>query len=205
MSAQADSAAATPVAAYIGLGSNLGDPLWQLTVAVRRLAELPVSQLTGLSAFYRNPALSAPGLAAQPDFVNAVAELRTHLSAERLLAALHRIEARQQRRRDPQQRWGPRTLDLDLLLYGELCTTSAQLQVPHPRLTERPFALYPLAEIAPTALIPGQGRAAELAAHLDRSTLVRLPAPACSLPDRNRSGGERSVGCSTEPEYDQLL
>lgn len=140
----------TFVRAYIGLGSNLADPQAQLAKAVAALRTLPQSRLTALSRLYRSRPM---GPADQPDYVNAVAMLDTRLEAEALLDALQAIETAQGRVRGP-QRWGPRTLDLDLLLYGAELIDSARLQVPHPGLTERNFVLYPLADIAPELVLP---------------------------------------------------
>ena len=131
-------------AAYIGIGSNLDDPRAQVSKAFEELDELPHTRLVKKSSLYR----SAPvGYAAQPDFVNAVAQLETGLPAERLLAELQAIELRHGRSRSFAN--APRTLDLDLLLYGAAQLKTATLQVPHPRMRERAFVLKPLLEIAP--------------------------------------------------------
>ena len=131
------------VAAYIGLGANLGDAAQAVEAALAELAQLPQTTLAARSSLYR----SAPVDAAGPDYVNAVAELHTGLHAPQLLAALHEIEQRFGRERP----WpnAPRTLDLDLLLYGHARIDSLRLTVPHPRMQERAFVLLPLAEIAP--------------------------------------------------------
>lgn len=134
---------------FIGLGSNLAEPLLQLQQALAALARLPHSRLGRVSPFYRNPALG-PGT--QPDYINAVAELFTALDAADLLENLQAIENAQGRVRS--ERWGARTLDLDLLLYGEQTIATATLQVPHPRLRERNFVLYPLHAIAPDLIFP---------------------------------------------------
>jgi 2-amino-4-hydroxy-6-hydroxymethyldihydropteridine diphosphokinase len=134
---------------FIGLGSNLDDPLQQLQRALSAIAALDCSALGLVSPFYRNPAIG-PG--EQPDFINAVAELHTALSARELLTALQRIEDAHGRVRSV--RWGARTLDLDLLLYGNEIIDLPELQVPHPRLRERNFVLYPLSDIAPTLILP---------------------------------------------------
>lgn len=134
---------------FIGLGSNLDEPLQQIQHALKALAGLDGSTLGAVSPFYRNPAIG-PG--EQPDFINAVAELHTTLTPLDLLAQLHRIENAQGRERNI--RWGARTLDLDLLLYGDRIITLPELQVPHPRLCERNFVLYPLHDIAPTLTLP---------------------------------------------------
>ena len=130
--------------AYVGIGSNLDDPRAQVLRAFDELDELPHTRLVKKSSLYR----SAPvGHAAQPDFVNAVAQIETALPAERLLAELQAIEARHGRRRSFAN--APRTLDLDLLLYGTAQLGTPTLQVPHPRMQERAFVLKPLLEIAP--------------------------------------------------------
>ena len=130
--------------AYVGIGSNLDDPRAQVLRAFEELDELPHTRLVKKSSLYR----SAPvGHAAQPDFVNAVAQLETALPAEGLLAELHAIEARHGRRRSFAN--APRTLDLDILLYGELALARQDLTIPHPRMHERAFVLKPLLEIAP--------------------------------------------------------
>ena len=143
--------------AYIGLGSNLAEPQSQVERALRELAALPRTRLVARSSLYR----SAPvGYAAQPDFVNAVAALDTQLGAHELLHELQALEAAHQRRRSFPN--APRTLDLDLLLFGEARIADAELMVPHPRLHERAFVLAPLVEIFPEAEIPGGGAARHL-------------------------------------------
>jgi 2-amino-4-hydroxy-6-hydroxymethyldihydropteridine diphosphokinase len=130
--------------AYVGIGSNLDGPRSHVLAAFEELGQLPHTRVVKRSSLYR----SAPvGYAAQPDFVNAVARLETGLAAERLLAELQAIEARHGRRRG--FRDAPRTLDLDILLYGELALRTPQLEIPHPRMHERAFVLEPLLEIAP--------------------------------------------------------
>ncbi len=143
--------------AYVGLGANLGDPRRQLEQALRELDELPDTRVHARSSLYR----SAPvGYADQPDFVNAVAELETRLSAKRLLAELQAIEARHGRSRSFAN--APRTLDLDLLLFGDERIAVPGITVPHPRMHERAFVLMPLVEIAPETAIPGYGKASDL-------------------------------------------
>ena len=138
---------------YIGIGSNLQQPIQQVHQALQALARLPATQLIAHSRLYR----SAPmGPHAQPDYINAVAALETELPAIELLHLLHAIEQAQGRIRDD-RRWGPRTLDLDILLFGDECITQSELHVPHPGLCERNFVLYPLTEIAPELVIPGLG------------------------------------------------
>lgn len=141
--------------AFVALGSNVGHPRRQLARAARELARLPGSRVVAMS---RNYVTAPVGTAdAQPDYVNAVAALRTVLGPRALLARLHGIERRHGRRRA--QRNAARTLDLDLLLYERRRIAGAQLTVPHPRMHERAFVLRPLADVAPAAVIPGRGLA----------------------------------------------
>jgi 2-amino-4-hydroxy-6-hydroxymethyldihydropteridine diphosphokinase len=160
------------VPAYVGLGSNLDDPVRQVRAALAALAALPRTRLIASSALYRNPPMGPPE---QPDFVNAVAGLLTALPALELLHGLQSIEDAQGRRRDG-PRWGPRTLDLDLLIYGDTELRSEALTLPHPGLAERPFVLVPLLEVAPGLRIPGGDRIARLAAATDGGGLARLEA-----------------------------
>ena len=148
-----------PTKAFIGLGANLGDPQAQVRRAFAALAELPRTRLLAASSLYR----SAPvGVVAQLDFVNAVAEVETALTARALLEALLAEEKRSGRTREFPN--APRTLDLDLLLFGDHVIVEPGLVVPHPRMHERAFVLAPLAEIAPDIAIPGRGRAVTLLA-----------------------------------------
>lgn len=143
--------------AFIALGSNLDDPVVQVTSAAAAIAQLPETRRTGCSSLYR----TAPvGLTAQPDFINAVCAVETGLPAPELMQALLAIERTHGRVRAIPG--GPRSLDLDLLLYGDAVIRAPGLTVPHPRLHERAFVLYPLAEIAPALVIPGRGRIADL-------------------------------------------
>lgn len=139
----------TGIRCFIGLGSNLNDPAAQIKSALEAISSIESSQLGAVSSHYRNPAIG-PG--EQPDYLNAVAELHTTLDALTLLSKLQRIETMQGRVRA--ERWGARTLDLDLLLYGDAIINLPQLQVPHPRLHERNFVLYPLHDIAPHITLP---------------------------------------------------
>ena len=157
--------------AFVALGANLGDPARQIEEALAELSGLPETRLVSRSASY----LSRPvGHAAQPDYVNAVARLRTALPPRALLAALLDIERRHGRERT--FRNAPRTLDLDILLYDSLVMDAPGLHLPHPRLHERAFVLVPLAEIAPDALVPGRGKVADLLGRVDSLTVTRLPA-----------------------------
>jgi 2-amino-4-hydroxy-6-hydroxymethyldihydropteridine diphosphokinase len=139
--------------AFVGIGSNLGNSVETVRSAFAELAALPHTRLERQSSLYR----SAPvGYAGQPDFVNAVAQLETALPADRLLMELQQIEQRHGRERSFAN--APRTLDLDILLFGNLKTRSATLVLPHPRMHERAFVLQPLYEVAPQASIPGLGK-----------------------------------------------
>lgn len=140
------------VRAYVGLGSNLNNPVAQIRSALAALDMIPATCCVAYSSLYRSKPM---GPAEQPDYVNAVAAIDTHLSAHDLLQELHLLEAQHGRVRE--QRWGPRTLDLDLLLYGNQSYSSDRLTVPHPGLPERDFVLHPLHEIAPGLDIPGAG------------------------------------------------
>lgn len=138
---------------YIALGSNLRNPLEQLRSAVRAIGALADSRIGKISTCYSGPAVG-PG--AQPDYLNAVLQLDTRLAPLALLTELQAIEQRQGRVRST--RWGPRTLDLDLLLYGDRRIDSERLVVPHPGMAGRNFVLYPLLEIAPANLMLPDGR-----------------------------------------------
>ena len=145
------------VTAFIGLGANLGDAVAAMDAACSALGALPDTRLVARSRLYR----SAPvGVTGQPDYINAVAQLSTSLSAREMLEALMRIEADNGRTRE--YHMAPRTLDMDLLLHGDAVVNEPELTVPHPRMHQRAFVLAPLAELAPQALIPGVGRVADL-------------------------------------------
>lgn len=132
--------------AYIGLGSNLEAPIEQVRAALKELATLPLSGVVAASSLYASRPV---GPQDQPDFINAVAALETRLSPLALLDQLQALE-QQHRRRRRQRHWGPRTLDLDLLLYANDAIDTPRLRVPHPQMTARAFVLLPLAEIAPS-------------------------------------------------------
>lgn len=144
--------------AYIGLGSNLDDPITQLRAGIAAVRALAGTQALRCSSYYR----SAPvGVAAQPDFINAACALDTTLAPETLMDSLLAIErVRGRVRAGPPG--GPRTLDLDLLLYGDRVLDAPHLSLPHPRLHQRAFVLYPLAELEPALEVPGRGRVTEL-------------------------------------------
>ena len=161
------------VRAYIALGSNLEDPASQVNAGFATLSRLAKTRLIAQSALYR----TAPvGYTDQPDFINAVAEVETALSPRALLDALLLVERSHGRLRDFPN--APRTLDLDVLLYGELQLHEQGLTIPHPRMHERAFVLVPLAEIAPHCVIPGRGTAAELLRAADASGVTQLVAAA---------------------------
>jgi 2-amino-4-hydroxy-6-hydroxymethyldihydropteridine diphosphokinase len=142
---------------FIALGANLGDPVATVKAAIVALRGLPQTEFIAASSLY----CTAPvGLKHQPDFINAVVELIAVSPAPTLLESLFDIEARFGRRRSVRN--APRTLDLDLLLYGDAVSHDPQLILPHPRLHERAFVLAPLAEIAPQLVIPGRGAVADL-------------------------------------------
>ncbi|MCK9984414.1 MAG: 2-amino-4-hydroxy-6-hydroxymethyldihydropteridine diphosphokinase [Azoarcus sp.] len=146
-----------PVRAFVALGANLGDAAAALDSAFAALDDLPGTRLVARSSLYR----SAPiGVTGHPDYLNAVAAIDTTLAAPDLLAALLDLESSHGRRRETEL--APRTLDLDLLLYGDTTIALPGLDVPHPRMHLRAFVLVPLAEIAPDTDIPGRGRAADL-------------------------------------------
>ncbi len=156
--------------AYIGLGSNLSKPGQQIEEALGLLAELPVTRLVSTSSLYR----SAPfGGIEQPDFVNAVVSILTQLSPMDLLAELQNVENRQGRERD-ETRWGPRVLDLDLLVYAGHMISEPGLSVPHPGIGERNFVLLPLEEIAPDLEVPGLGRVTSIPVNRDEPSISRI-------------------------------
>ena len=165
------------VRAYVGLGSNLAHPRRQVAKALERLATTHGVRVLAVSPNYVTAPIGGPP---QSDYVNAVALVSTSLAPGALLERLHAIERRQQRRRDARiPRNAPRTLDLDLLLYGARRIDSSQLTIPHPRLHERAFVLRPLLDVTPAARIPGRGLARPYLAHvrgqrIRRTRTVRL-------------------------------
>ena len=155
--------------AYIALGSNLDNPKMQIQDAFAELDEIENTRLLQTSSLYA----SAPwGYADQPDFVNAVASVETELSPQRLLEELLKIETWHGRERSFAN--APRTLDLDIALYGDEVVDEESLKIPHPRMHERAFVLVPLAEIAPDLAIPGQGKIAELLKRCNDPSLKRI-------------------------------
>lgn len=163
---------ADPVTAWIGVGANLGDPAAAVRSALDLLGQMAQCQLTRQSSLYRSAPVGA-NTEGQPDYVNAVAGLLTTLPALELLDALFAVERRFGRTRS--FRNAPRTLDLDLLLYGDEVIDMPALRIPHPRMHERAFVLLPLAEVAPTLHIPRLGSVESLLRSLDTATITRLP------------------------------
>jgi 2-amino-4-hydroxy-6-hydroxymethyldihydropteridine diphosphokinase len=153
---------------FIGLGSNLEHPLQQVKTALTELADLPGTQLLSCSRLYRSRAIGPE----QPDYINAVALLETRLEPLALLDKLQQLE--QEHHRVRREHWGPRTLDLDILLVGNKTLDHERLKVPHPYLTERNFVLYPLADIAPELILPSGVALSDLLAHCPREGLVIL-------------------------------
>ncbi|MCB1758034.1 MAG: 2-amino-4-hydroxy-6-hydroxymethyldihydropteridine diphosphokinase [Gammaproteobacteria bacterium] len=151
-------------AIYIALGSNQDEPVVQIDRALATLDAHPDVQVVAVSRLYRTPPW---GVVDQPPFVNAAARLASELPPEALLDVLVGIEQAAGRQRE--QRWGPRSLDLDLLLYGDRQLDTPRLQLPHPRMHERAFVLVPLLDIAPEVAIPPHGLAADLLNEVDRS------------------------------------
>lgn len=160
-----------PAVAYVGLGGNLGEVAATLRAATEALARLPATRLLCASRLYRTPAW---GLEQQPDFINGVVALETRLAPLELLDALLRIEREFGREREGGPRWGPRTLDLDLLLHGEAVVEQDGLRLPHPHLHERAFVLVPLLEIAADILIPGRGLARDALSRLDSASIEAM-------------------------------
>ena len=172
---------------YIGMGSNLADPAEQLRSAVEALAQLPQTALVGVSAFYQSDSL-LPG---QPRYTNAVAALDSTLAPLDLLDALQAIENDQGRER--LERWGPRTLDLDILLFGDRLIDEPRLKVPHYHMQERAFVLYPLAELAPADLRLADGRACANCSPPARSSAL------------NASPRLTKIPCRSEPAREAIL
>jgi 2-amino-4-hydroxy-6-hydroxymethyldihydropteridine diphosphokinase len=161
--------AAEPV--FIGLGSNLANPVKQVTAALERLHQQPELDLRCHSSLYRSPPW---GDLQQDEFINAVALIATSVAAADLLQLLQQIETEFGRDRS-ERHWGPRLLDLDLLAYGQQIINTADLVVPHPRIAERAFVLVPFAEIAPKFRLPGLGTINQLLTlRSDAGTIRRL-------------------------------
>lgn len=155
---------------YIGLGSNLQDPRQQLESAIIYLGNIQQSEIIQCSSFYKSRPM---GPAEQPDYLNAVVSLKTKLEPLALLNELQAIEKTHGRVRDG-QRWGPRTLDLDLLLFDQLILDNPRLIIPHPGLHKRTFVLYPLYEIIQEITIPGKGSLSDLIALCSEDDLEKI-------------------------------
>lgn len=154
--------------AYVGIGANLGDAQGNVRDAITRLGKLPGTRVASHSASYRTAPIDSSG----PDYINAVACLDTELEPHKLLAALQAIERDHGRERP--YRNAPRTLDLDLLLYGDATIATPDLAVPHERMLERAFVLEPLLEIAPDIDVPGRGPARNFLASVSGQAITRL-------------------------------
>ncbi len=159
------------IPASVGIGSNLDDPEFQVRSAFAALELLPDSRMIATSYLYRNPPM---GPSDQPDYVNAVAGLLTRLAPATLLSELLNIEQQRGRLRDPGDRWGPRIIDLDLLVYSDRLLAEPGLTIPHPGISERNFVLLPLLDIAPWLWIPGAGTVTAIASRVDGSALQRI-------------------------------
>ncbi|GAB1264700.1 2-amino-4-hydroxy-6-hydroxymethyldihydropteridine diphosphokinase [Aurantivibrio infirmus] len=157
------------VDAYIALGSNLDDPMRKVCDGLDALNSIPDTKLVAQSSWYGSKAIG-PG--EQPDYVNGVAKITTALSAQQLLTALQAIEAKHGRER--RVRWAARTLDLDILLFGSDTVADENLSIPHPRLMERNFVLYPLAEISPELTLPNGLSLQSLLARCPAEGLVKI-------------------------------
>jgi len=167
---------------FIGLGSNLNNPVQQLIQACEEIAAVETISLRKVSSLYRNPPLGPPN---QPDYVNAVVEIATSLSPEGLFDKLQVIEKMHGRVRSG-VRWSARPLDLDILLYGEKVIRSEELTIPHLGLYERAFVLYPLMEIAPDLEVPGHGLLRDLVSNVDGSGLEKI----ATIPFLNKNDNE---------------
>lgn len=155
--------------AYVAIGSNIGDPVDQVQRAIERLDDIVGTRVVDRSSLYR----SAPfGPVKQADYVNAVVSLRTRLRARALFAEMQEIERLQGRKRGV--RWGPRTLDLDFLAFGDREIEEPTLTLPHPGIAERNFVLLPLREIAPNLVIPGLGPVSEVAINTNEPRISRI-------------------------------
>lgn len=159
--------------AYVALGSNLDQPLVQIERAFAALAKLPRSRLIARSRLYKTQPM---GPQDQPEFINAAAGLLTMLAPRELLVELKRLE-RELGRAEPVVRWGPRVIDLDLLMHADARISEDDLTVPHRGLPDRNFVLYPLRDLAPELLVPGHGRVSQLAARVGGAGLALLTDP----------------------------
>ena len=154
---------------YLSLGGNLGDPAKAMGAALRILDEDPSTEVVKVSSLYRTPPW---GKTDQPDFLNAAAEIETGLSPRELLDLC--LEAERRLKRVRQERWGPRLVDIDIVVFGDRRINEAGLDIPHPRMLERAFVLVPLAEIAPDFMVEGDSLAGHLG-NIDRAGIEKLP------------------------------
>lgn len=154
---------------YIGLGSNLDNPLQHIQTAIHDLRSVEGIRVVAVSSLYQSPPMGPPD---QPDYVNAVMSLETALTPHQLLDLLQSIE--QLHGRERKRHWGERTLDLDILLYGEQTLNDDRLKIPHPGMLERAFVLYPLAEIAPNIEIPGAGKLQDVLSSCPQGDLEKI-------------------------------
>ena len=159
------------VDAYIGLGSNLQEPQLQIKNALQELREIPNTHVLESSSLYKSKPM---GPVDQPNFINAVAKISTFLNPEELLTALQNIEKHHQRERVSLERWGPRTLDLDIILYGNQQIHTNKLQIPHSGMTKREFVLIPLQELEADLIIPGKGALGKLIEQLPHYQLTKI-------------------------------
>jgi 2-amino-4-hydroxy-6-hydroxymethyldihydropteridine diphosphokinase len=160
-----------PIRAFVGLGGNIGDVETTLTEALWAIDSLPQTSIRSQSRFYRSPPW---GMTDQPDFINAVVELQTRLAPRVLLNYLLDIELRFGRERSEGEKWGPRELDLDLLMFGEEKINEPGMHLPHPHMHERAFVLLPLAEIAPRLEIPQLGKVGDLLTAVDATGIEAI-------------------------------
>jgi 2-amino-4-hydroxy-6-hydroxymethyldihydropteridine diphosphokinase len=157
---------------YIAIGSNLDDPIKQVKSGIKQLSKLPKSHLISVSQLYQSPPIESDD---QPDYINAVVKLETSLAAHDLLTELERIEFAHGRTRNT-RRWGPRTLDLDLILFDDLSINTSRLIVPHPEFHKRAFVLVPLYEIEPELTLPSGKKLQELIDELSEKNLSIIDA-----------------------------
>ena len=157
-----------PHQSFLGLGANIEEPKTQIATAIQTLSNHEHIEVVKVSSLYESEAIGPP----QPNFINAVAEINTHVSAETLLALLQAIELEQGRKRE--QHWGPRTLDIDILLFDQVQLTSRHLTIPHPEMKHRAFVIKPLIEIAPKLKLPCGTTLESIEARLQPTYLKKL-------------------------------
>ena len=160
-----------PTDVYIGIGSNIGDSITIVDAAINALGQITGCELSGKSSLYRSEAVSE---IEQDDYINAVAKIETRLEPMALLLELQAIEHAFYRQRDQEQRWAPRTLDLDIILFGNLQFDDSHLTIPHPEFSSRMFVLEPMHEIDGDQFIPGYGSLRFLIAQADRIEIEKL-------------------------------